>query len=139
MGREPQKEQQTVSRLIEEMRIFWTAQEGFEVVERERLDLVLKELKLKTLKLDEYKIQFILNEVLGVKGILFIRMFNQSKLSPLKFFNRQKIVYARFVDADTTLFKAYEKIFFKEGENLEKVCQKLGEKLKLSLVKRYKL
>jgi len=138
-GRKRGIDQQMTEYLIEELNLFWINQPGYVLVERDRLDFVLKELERATSNISEHKIQFTLGKVLGAKGILFVRIYPQAARLPFPFLSRAVKVFIRFVDTETTAIEAYAKASLQKKENLEKMSQNLGEKILDSLTRRYKL
>ncbi len=115
--------------LIEELDLFWVHQHGFLVVERDRMDFVLRELEMATSKVSEGKLQFALGKILGARGILFVRVFCESGRSSLFSFNRRAKVFVRYVDTETSGILAIAEESFQEKSDLKRVSQSLGEKI----------
>ena len=72
---DPVKKDRDTELLVEELLTFFEKQPDYIVVERERLDLMIRELELKTLNLTEDKLRFSLGEIFDARGIIFVKAF----------------------------------------------------------------
>lgn len=138
-GRELPIDQKKTDLLIEELNLFWMSQPGFTLVERDRLDFVLEEMERATSNISETEVRFALNKILGAKGIVFVRIFNESKYFLLPFLNRESKVFVRYVNTETTAVEAYAKASFDDSKNFDELGRDLGQQILLTLGNRYKL
>ncbi len=101
---DPVRKDKDTELLVEELLTFFEKQPGYTVVERERLDFVIRELGLKTLNLSEEKLHFSLGEIFGARGILFVKVLEHASRFP--HLTSRKEAFLRLVDTKTTAIKA---------------------------------
>jgi hypothetical protein len=125
-------DQNLTARLVEELKIIWSHQPGYTFLERERFDFVLSELRHLTLTMSEEQLKFTLRQVLGAKRIIFVRVFSPPSNFLSRFFreflpvfSQEKEVFVRFVDTESSVWKASAKMSFRDKDPLEEVGQKL--------------
>ncbi|MGA1841520.1 MAG: CHAT domain-containing protein [bacterium] len=130
---DPVKRDKDTELLVEELLTFFEKQPDYIVVERERLDFVIRELELKTLNLTEDKLRFSLQEIFDARGILFVKAFEHPGRLPV--LNNRKEAFLRLVDTKTTAIKARVSEYF-DPYDIKDAGRLLGEKLIASLEKR---
>jgi hypothetical protein len=129
---DPAKKDKDTELLVEELLTFFEKQPDYIVVERERLDFVIRELELKTLNLTEDKIRFSLGEIFDARGIIFVKAFEHPGRLPL--LNHKKEAFLRLVDTKTTAITARVAEYF-DSKDIKGAGRRLGEKLMASLEK----
>lgn len=100
----PIKKDKDTELLVEVLLTFFEKESKFIVVERERLDFVIRELELKTLNLSDEKLHFAFGEIFNARGILFVKVFEHSGRFPR--LTSRKEAFLRLVDTKTTAIKA---------------------------------
>ncbi|MGA1791718.1 MAG: hypothetical protein ACMUIM_09540, partial [bacterium] len=130
---DPVKKDEETEILVEELLTFFEKQPGYIVVERERLDFVIRELELKTLNLTEDKLRFSLGEIFDARGILFVKVFEHPSRLPR--LTRRKEAFLRLVETKTTAITARATEYF-DPYDIKGAGRLLGEQLIASLEKR---
>ncbi|MGA1796327.1 MAG: CHAT domain-containing protein [bacterium] len=121
--------------LVEELLTFFEQQPDYIVVERERLDFVIRELALKTLNLTEDKLRFSLGAIFDARGILFVKVFELPHRLPR--LTHRKEAFLRLVDTKTTAITARAADYL-DPYDIKGAAGHLGEQLIASLEKRMK-
>jgi hypothetical protein len=130
---DPVKKDKDTELLVEELLTFFEKQPDYIVVERERLDFVIRELELKTLNLTEDKLRFSFGEIFNARGILFVKTFKHpSRLPKL---TQRKEAFLRLVDTKTTAITARVAEYF-DPYDIKNAGRLLGKQLIVSLEKR---
>lgn len=130
---DPVKRDKDTELLVEELLTFFEKQPDYIVVERERLDFVIRELELKTLNLTEDKLRFSLQEIFDARGIIFVKAFEHPGRLPV--LTNRKEAFLRLVDTKTTAITARVTEYF-DPRDIKEAGRLLGEKLIASLEKR---
>lgn len=130
-GREGKEEELLTGRIIKELYRFWINHSEYAVVERDRIDFVMRELELATSSLNENKIYFALGKLFGAKGTLFVRIFTQSKPSFFSIKRLEPHLYLHYVDTETTEIRAIADapIKGKGQEELRDLSSRLSEEI----------
>jgi CHAT domain-containing protein len=130
---DPVKRDKDEELLVEELLTLFEKQPGYIVVERERLDFVIRELELKTVNLSEDKIRFSFGEIFDARGILFVKVFEHPSRLPR--LTPRKEAFLRLVDTKTTAITARAAEYF-DPYDIKGAGRLLGEQLIASLEKR---
>jgi len=130
----PAKRDKDTEILVEELITFFEKHSKYTVVERERLDFVMRELELKTMNLSEEKLRFSLGEIFDAQGILFVKIFEHSGRFPR--ISGRKEVFLRLVDTKTTAIKARADEYL-DPYDIKGAGRLLGEKIISSLEKKW--
>jgi CHAT domain-containing protein len=129
----PVKKDKDAELLVEELITFFNKQPKYVVVERERLDFVIRELELKTLNLSEDKLHFSLGEIFDAREIIFVKVFEHPGRFP--HLTRKKEAFLRLVETKTTAIKARAAEYF-DPHDIKGAGRFLGEQLISSLEKK---
>ncbi|MBN2373874.1 CHAT domain-containing protein [bacterium] len=119
--------------LIEELITFFDGQPDYTVVERQRLDFVIRELELNALNLTEDKLRFSFGEIFDARGILFVKTFERPGRVPQ--LTRRKEAFLRLVDTKTTAITGRASQYF-DPHNIKDAGRALGEQIISSFEKR---
>lgn len=127
-GKPDNEEERITERTVKELYRFWIKQPEYLVVERDRLDFVMRELELATSSLSENKLRFAFGKIFGSMGILFVRVFVQPTTSSF-FSQEQEIqIYLHYVDTETAVVKAIAEASIKD-QDLRDISTHLGEEI----------
>lgn len=134
-GRQEGIDSLTTRYIIEELTSLFVSRPDWVVVERVRLDFVLHELDTANSNLSKSKLKFALGQILGARGILFVRSFKQPSRIPYPFTREKTDVFLRYVETQTSAINATAGATLTH-KDVKTVSRRLGQEILLSLQKR---